>query len=133
MNKLYGQVAVQVILLGCLYGCSYKQVALEPYDQIPTTCEGIREEMHGIADELGTTWSLRDAKDILQVGLNVAVALSWISPEFAAANIVLQGIQVDDQAKVIRMDYLGHAYDNKGCWDTGPIFDREGDEYDEET
>lgn len=132
MKRLYGQVAVQIIALGLLCGCSYKQAALEPYEQIPPTCEGIRSEMHSIADDLGTTWNIRDAKGVLQAGLNVAVALSWISPEFAAANIILQGIQVDDQAKVTRMDFLGHAYDNQDCWDAGPIIDPEEEEEDEE-
>ena len=132
MKKLYGQVAVQLVALGWLCSCSYKEIALEPYDEIPSTCEGIRSEMHSIADDLGTTWVVRDAKDILQAGLNVAVALSWISPEFAAANIILVGIQADDQAKVTRMNFLGHAYENRDCWDTGPIIDPEQAEQEEQ-
>lgn len=123
MKKLYRRIAVQIVALGLLCGCSYKEIALEPYDQIPPTCEEIRSEMHSIADDLGTTWIIRDVKDVLQASLNVAVALSWISPEFAAANIILQGIPVDDQAKVTRMNFLGQAYDNRDCWDTGPIID----------
>ena len=134
MKKLYRRIVVPIIALVSLCGCAYKQAALEPYDEIPPSCEGIRAEMHSIADDLGTTWAIRDVKDVLQASLNVAVALSWISPEFAAANIILVGIQVDDQTKVTRMNVLGHAYENRDCWDTGPIIDpEEGEEKDEQT
>jgi hypothetical protein len=107
--------------------CGYRErQALEPYDRIPDSCVEIKAEMQKIADELGTTWTLRDAKDGVQIGLNLAVATGVINPGFAAANIVLQGLRLEDETKAARLSFLGHAYDRRGCWDEAPLFDPVG-------
>lgn len=83
--------------------------------------------MEGIAEEVGDTWFLRDLRDGLQIGLNVAVAASWISPGFAAFNIALQGIPTQDQTQLIRLNFLGHAYENRDCREAGPVAARDSD------